>query len=267
MVGPDVEAWQRFLGITADGYFGADTQLYTRMWQKARELKPDGIVGPLTRAAASIITTRPPPIPPFDGKPAAFIEARYYDRHRFGSPISLIVVHAAQTGEGPKSARGTAGYFTTEMLAPKRQPDGTTKMVARKASAHYCVDAGEIIQCVHDASMAWGAGFVNRRAIHVELAGRSEQTLEQWRDPYSETMLRRASVLISDRCRLYNIPIKRLYEGDLLANAAGLCGHDTVTLAYKVKGGHLDPGKHFPWSHFIDLIMAADGMGGKPHVA
>jgi peptidoglycan hydrolase-like protein with peptidoglycan-binding domain len=59
--GPDVQAWQKILGVTADGKFGPQTDAATRTWQRAHGLTPDGVVGPKTWAAASGQTTAPTP--------------------------------------------------------------------------------------------------------------------------------------------------------------------------------------------------------------
>lgn len=55
--GPRVAAWQQSLNQVAnsalivDGRFGATTEEATRQFQRASELKVDGIVGPITRVA------------------------------------------------------------------------------------------------------------------------------------------------------------------------------------------------------------------------
>jgi hypothetical protein len=49
-VGPDVALLQRFLGIKADGYYGADTIAAVRRYQKMRGLDVDGVAGPKTFA-------------------------------------------------------------------------------------------------------------------------------------------------------------------------------------------------------------------------
>jgi peptidoglycan hydrolase-like protein with peptidoglycan-binding domain len=50
--GPDVVAWQKIVGVPADGKFGPQTQAATRAWQSAHGLTPDGLVGPKTWTAA-----------------------------------------------------------------------------------------------------------------------------------------------------------------------------------------------------------------------
>ncbi len=51
--GPDVQAWQKIIGVTADGKFGPGTDAATRSWQRAHGLTADGVVGPMTWAAAT----------------------------------------------------------------------------------------------------------------------------------------------------------------------------------------------------------------------
>jgi peptidoglycan hydrolase-like protein with peptidoglycan-binding domain len=50
--GEHVAAWQRILGVTADGKFGPQTAAATRKWQSDRGLTADGVVGPKTWSAA-----------------------------------------------------------------------------------------------------------------------------------------------------------------------------------------------------------------------
>lgn len=47
-VGYFVRVWQQIVKVTVDGVFGRKTEVATRLWQEAHDLKHDGIVGPKT---------------------------------------------------------------------------------------------------------------------------------------------------------------------------------------------------------------------------
>jgi len=255
MLGDDVADWQLQLGIFPTGRFDLNTETMTKMWQSAHGLMPDGYVGPLTRAKmASTATVPPRPVSPpiMTAKPAEFIAAKNFTRGRYGTQPSVIVIHSMESQEKPNTARNVALWFA-----------GAT---APQASAHFNVDADEIVQCVNTTDMAWGAPGANRQGIHIEHAGRASQTAEQWADAYSDAMLRRSAVLVADLCRRHGIAIKRIGPEELKSGARGICGHDTVSKAFPVKGGHTDPGPNFDWARYIDLVMTADGMGEKPNV-
>ena len=58
--GVDVAAWQKAIGVTADGIFGPATAARTAIWQAAEGLHSDGIVGPKSwRAAGEVPATSP----------------------------------------------------------------------------------------------------------------------------------------------------------------------------------------------------------------
>lgn len=52
--GPNVETWQKIIGVTADGQFGPATETATRAWQASHGVTADGIVGPLTWSTAGV---------------------------------------------------------------------------------------------------------------------------------------------------------------------------------------------------------------------
>ena len=52
--GTDVQDVQRWVGATADGIFGPDTEALVKRWQTRRGLESDGIVGPLTWASMRV---------------------------------------------------------------------------------------------------------------------------------------------------------------------------------------------------------------------
>lgn len=258
MTGPDVEEMQRGIGVpVVTGVFDEPTETFLKMWQTSQGLVADGLFGPKSRAAVANAATLPPP-PPDEilPTPATFIAARYFGKGRKGAAVNVVVIHTAETPEGEKTARGVGSWFASEM----RGADGKI----REGSTHYGVDAKEIVGYVRESDMAWGANGTNHNGIHIEHAGRASQTPEQWADAYSESMLRRSAALVADICRRYAIPIKRLSVSEVRAGAAGICGHVDVSRAFPAKQGknpHWDPGPNFPWAHFIELVMAADGLG------
>lgn len=63
--GPEVSSWQKLIGITPpDGAFGPLTDQKTKEWQSAHGIEPDGVVGPLTLAAAKTIVAPSYPAAP-----------------------------------------------------------------------------------------------------------------------------------------------------------------------------------------------------------
>jgi hypothetical protein len=239
--GPEVGNWQRFLvgmnvhdfegvPISVDEVFGRRTAHGTKVYQAFRKLPETGFVDPLTRKAAIAEGFVP------------FIPAKNQTLFwpNTSRDINVIVVHTMQTPEVSTTAENVASWFGG------RNP----RYPAPRASAHFCVDSDSIVQCVRESDVAWGAPGANRNGLHVELAGFANQTPEQWEDKFSETMLRRAAWLVARMCREYRIPVTRLTTDELKAKGRGLCGHDTVSQAFK-GSDHYDPGPWFPWQSFL----------------
>ena len=93
-----------------------------------------------------------------------------------GRTIDLIVIHTMEMDEKGDTAEHCALWF---------------KNPAAKVSAHYCVDADSIVQCVRDQDVAWHAPGANHDGIGIEHAGRAKQTGRDWSDAYSVAMLQR----------------------------------------------------------------------------
>jgi N-acetyl-anhydromuramyl-L-alanine amidase AmpD len=69
-----------------------------------------------------------------------------------GRKIDLIVIHTMEMDEKGETAEQCARWFANP---------------AAQASAHYCVDADSIVQCVRDQDVAWHApvGVTCRRSL------------------------------------------------------------------------------------------------------
>ena len=110
-----------------------------------------------------------------------FVESPHINRTE-GRAIDLIVIHTMEMDEKGETAENCAQWF--------RNPGA-------EVSAHYCVDANSIVQCVRDQDVAWAAPGANRDGLQIEHAGRAKQTGRDWSDAYSTAMLERSATLVA----------------------------------------------------------------------
>jgi N-acetyl-anhydromuramyl-L-alanine amidase AmpD len=174
-----------------------------------------------------------------------FNQAQSFTKGRGGKKIKLIVIHTMETPETPSRARQVWNWF-----AGKTAPH---------ASAHYMVDNKEILQSVKDEDTAWAVAdsLLNQTSISIEHAGQASQTTAQWNDAYSNAELKLSAKLSAELAKKYNIPAVKLSPADILAGKSGFCGHNDITAAKKIAGGHTDPGKNFPWDKYLKLVTSA----------
>lgn len=172
-----------------------------------------------------------------------FIESPHITRTN-GRRIDLIVIHTMEMDEKGSTAENCAQWF--------RNP-------AAKVSAHYCVDADSIVQCVRDQDVGWHAPGANHDGIGIEHAGRAKQTGRDWSDAYSTAMLEQSAALVAELCAKYEIPVTWLYAADLVAGKRGITTHDAVSKAFK-RGSHWDPGTGFPVEKYLAMVRAKLGQ-------
>jgi hypothetical protein len=238
--------------------FDEPTQAATEAWQERHGLVADGIVGPKTWSAAGAVTEASPSGgAELEEGGVEFVEAKNFTRGR-AQPVRLIVVHTTESPEVPRGARNNAAWFATQprhgtLVDDQQRPDPNGKPF-KGTSAHYCVDANEIVQSVREEDTAWHAGAVNSYSIGVEHVGSASQAPAQWHDAFSDALLTRAAALVAERCVRHRIPVTRLSTADLRAGKPGICGHGDVTLAFGPAGGHEDPGASFPWDEYLRRV-------------
>jgi N-acetyl-anhydromuramyl-L-alanine amidase AmpD len=155
--------------------------------------------------------------------------------------IDVVVIHTMEIAERADAAAICARWFQSEVS---------------HVSAHYCVDASTVIQCVRETDIAWHARGGNERSIGVELAGFARQTAAEWKDLYSTAVIARAAGVVADVCRRRRIPVRWLEAGDLVAGRRGITAHAEVSRAFR-KTDHWDPGDGFPVTAFLDRVRAA----------
>jgi N-acetyl-anhydromuramyl-L-alanine amidase AmpD len=170
-----------------------------------------------------------------------YLQARNYTPSK-REDVRAVVIHTAECQERAGSAWAVAHYFA-----------GTT---APAASAHYTVDADEVVQSVAERDVAWHANDANGWSIGIEHAGTAAQKPEQWADPFSVAMLERSAELVAGICKRWGIPPRWLSPDELREGARGICGHVDVNAAFRGGKGHWDPGPHFPRDWYVERVAS-----------
>lgn len=176
-----------------------------------------------------------------------FLQAKHYKPLKYGRHIQFIVIHSMEAPEKGETAEATARYFQN---------------LTRPASAHYCLDANSIVQCVQTKDIAYAAPGANSNGIHLELAGYARQTRADWLDAYSTAMLKNAAWLCAGILMpKYQIPptfrpaavLKQAREATYIK---GFTTHWEVTQAFH-ESTHTDPGTGFPMDQFLEWVKQA----------
>lgn len=177
-----------------------------------------------------------------------YVEAKWYGKVPDGVPrtVKWIVVHDMEYPEKMTAAEEVARYFAT-----LKEVDRNQKPV--KKSAHVCVDADSIVQCVKDRHIAYAAPGANSNGIQIELAGVARQTRAQWLDEYSTKLLDKAAECIAQYCVKFDIFPRHLADAELRAGERGIIGHDQASRVWK-ESDHMDPGPNFPWDVLLEKI-------------
>ncbi|MBO3748418.1 N-acetylmuramoyl-L-alanine amidase [Streptosporangiaceae bacterium NEAU-GS5] len=157
------------------------------------------------------------------------------------TPIRVIVIHDMEAPGKSTTAEAVARYFA---------------FTDNKVSAHVCVDDDSAVHCVADHDTAWAAPGANGDGLQLEIAGHARRTREEWLNGLSRAALVRAAEVVAQWCHAYAIPVMHLSVDQLKSGARGIVGHADVSAAYR-RGDHTDPGGHFPWEEFLEMVQAA----------
>lgn len=165
------------------------------------------------------MTTIKPPSPPYLG-PAAHTSVGD------NRPIRRIVIHSTVGPTKAGSARAIAAYFRSKTAG---------------GSAHYVVDADEVVQVVYDGVIAWHAP-PNRGSLGVEMCDYPHPTSKaRWKDADHRAMLERTAVLVAQLALAYDVPIRWRGVRGLRAGWTGITTHAAVAQAFR-QSTHWDPG-------------------------
>lgn len=172
----------------------------------------------------------PPPSPPYVG-PAA------HTSPGSNKPIKRVVIHSTVSPCEEGGARKIAAYF--------RHPSSG-------GSAHYVVDPGEVVQVVHDSTIAWHAP-PNAGSLGIELCDMPSPTsAKRWEDLDHRKMMERAAKLTAQLCLAYDVPPWFRTSVQLRLGMRGVTTHNMVSKAWG-QSSHWDPGA-WPRHAFMRLV-------------
>ena len=176
------------------------------------------------------MTTIKPPSPPYLG-PAA------HTTPGDNRPIRRIVLHSTVGPTKAGSARAIARYFRGETAG---------------GSAHYVVDASEVVQVVFDRVIAWQAP-PNRGSLGVEMCDYPDRTTAaRWKDADHKAMLDRTALLVAQLALAYDVPIRWRGVRGLKLGLTGITTHANVAVAFG-QSTHWDPGA-WPRRRFMRAV-------------
>lgn len=186
----------------------------------------------------------------------------YYPGRR--DPITLAVIHTAQTPCDPGRAEGIMRYLARDDV---------------RASAHWGVDPAGTVAGVDEADTAWAAPGANTNGVHIEQAGYAEfgsgavippdnkaarsaygDRWPGWDLPAAQQMIRGQLVpLLAGICRRHNLPPVLLEVADLRAGRRGITDHARVAQAFGLSD-HWDCGHSYPLAEVVALVAAELGQ-------
>lgn len=158
-------------------------------------------------------------------RPCKIRRAAHDSGPRATSQIRWVVLHSTEGG----TAESVAAMFS--------RPTAT-------ASTHLVVDEKQCYRMVPDKTIPWGAPGVNTGGLHIEQCGFAHWTRVQWL--LHEVTLRRSAAKAARWAHMYGIPLRWVGPVGLLIRKKGVTTHKDASVAFRIFGGHTDPGPNFP---------------------
>jgi N-acetyl-anhydromuramyl-L-alanine amidase AmpD len=165
-----------------------------------------------------------------------FVQAKSFKKGRL-KKVQLIVLHSEEAPKTEGRARNVAHFFQSAA-----------------ASAHFCVDDKEVVQCVKLEDTAFQCKNANANGVGIEHSGFAAQSAEEWQDDYSKAMLDLSTDLAAQLCKKFGIPAQAAtfagQQNPAVVNP-GFVMHKDVPL----HGDHTDPGLNFPFTAYIAAVQ------------
>lgn len=187
--GKNVTLIQQALGIKADGVFGAQTEDAVKAWQSSHGLDPDGIVGNLTWATL-------------------FPKAEKTKLVKSARKISEIIVHCTATPEGRN--------FTVADIRAGHLARGFVDI-----GYHYVI---YLDGSVHEGRNIHQTGAHctghNQNSVGISYVGGVARDGKTPKDTRTKEQKAALVTLLADLCRLYKLPVTRIFGHYQFANKA-----------------------------------------------
>lgn len=137
------------------------------------------------------------------------------------------------------------------------KPDGSAEALGRLsesssygASPHYGIDDDSIQQYLPLRFIGWHAQGDNTTTYGIELAAYAHWTRKQWLA--HDEMLEMCAFILASNAKKCGYPLVYCNATGLREGDRGVSTHADVTTAFRISGGHTDPGAGFP----MDVVLA-----------